>query len=64
MRHWFKDAHFRSVLKNSGYLAVSKIVAGLAGVATLAFAGRGLGVALFGTLILIVSYTKAASGIS
>ena len=64
MRHWFKDTHFRSLLKNSSYLAVSKIVAGLAGVATLAFAGRGLGLAMFGTLILIVSYAKAASGIS
>ena len=47
MRHWFKDTHFRSLLKNSSYLAVSKIVAGLAGVATLAFAGRGLGLAMF-----------------
>jgi len=64
MRHWFKDTHFRSLLKNSSYLAVSKTVAGLAGVATLAFAGRGLGLAMFGTLILIVSYAKAASGIS
>lgn len=64
MKHWFKDAHFRSLLKNSGYLAVSKGVAGVAGIATLAFAGRGLGVALFGMLILIVSYAKAASGIS
>src|SRR3954469_9813171 len=64
MRHWLKDAHFRSMLKNSGYLAASKAVAGVAGIATLAFAGRGLGVALFGLLILITSYAKAASGIS
>lgn len=64
MRHWFKDRHFRSVVRNSGYLAVSKVVAAIAGVATLAFAGRGLGLALFGTLILITSYAKAASGIS
>jgi len=64
MRHWFKDAHFRSLLKNSGYLAASKVVAGVAGIATLAFAGRGLGLAMFGMLILIVSYAKAASGIS
>ena len=52
MKHWFRDAHFRSLLKNSGYLAGSKAVAAVAGIATLAFAGRGLGVALFGTLIL------------
>ncbi|NUT00851.1 MAG: oligosaccharide flippase family protein [Sphingomonas sp.] len=64
MKHWFKDAHFRSLLKNSGYLAVSKAIAAVAGIATLAFAGRGLGVVLFGMLILITSYAKAASGIS
>src|SRR5918993_558204 len=64
MRHWFRDAHFRSLLKNSSYLAISKAIAAVAGVATLAFAGRGLGVMLFGTLILITSYAKAASGLS
>jgi O-antigen/teichoic acid export membrane protein len=64
VKHWFKDTHFRSLLKNSSYLAASKIVAGVAGIATLAFAGRGLGVLMFGMLILIVSYAKAASGIS
>ena len=64
MKHWFKDTHFRSLLKNSSYLAASKIVAGVAGIATLALAGRGLGVLMFGMLILIVSYAKAASGIS
>ena len=63
MKHWFKDQHFRSLLKNSSYLGVSKGVAALAGVATLAFAGRGLGVVMFGTLILITSYIKAVSGI-
>lgn len=64
MKHWFKDQHLRSLLKNTSYLGVSKIVAALAGVATLAFAGRGLGVVLFGTLILITSYIKAVSGIA
>ena len=64
MRHWFKDQHFRSLLKNTGYLGVSKIVAAICGVATLALAGRGLGVLLFGTLILITSYVKAVSGIA
>jgi O-antigen/teichoic acid export membrane protein len=64
MKHWFKDQHFRSLLKNSGYLGVSKGVAAICGVATLAFAGRGLGVILFGTLILITSYVKAVSGIA
>jgi O-antigen/teichoic acid export membrane protein len=64
MKHWFKDQHFRSLLKNTSYLGVSKAVAALCGVATLAFAGRGLGVILFGTLILITSYVKAVSGIA
>jgi O-antigen/teichoic acid export membrane protein len=64
MKHWFEDQHLRSLLKNSGYLGVSKIVAALCGVATLAFAARGLGVLLFGTLILITSYVKAVSGLS
>jgi O-antigen/teichoic acid export membrane protein len=64
MKHWFKDQHFRSLLKNSSYLGISEAVAALAGVATLAFAGRGLGVILFGTLILITSYVKAVSGIA
>src|SRR5258708_26483598 len=64
MKHWFKDQHFRSLLKNSSYLGASKIVAMLCGFATLAFAGRGLGVILFGTLILITSYIKAVSGLA
>ena len=64
MRHWFKDQHFQSVLKNTSYLAVSKGIAGIAGLAVLAFAGRSLGVLQLGILILIVSYAKAASGLS
>jgi O-antigen/teichoic acid export membrane protein len=64
MKHWFKDQHFRSLLKNTSYLAMSRVVAAVCSLATLAFAGRGLGVILFGTLILITSYTKAASGIA
>jgi O-antigen/teichoic acid export membrane protein len=64
MRHWFKDQHFRSLLKNSSYLGASKIVAAIAGIATLAMTGRGLGVVMFGTLVLITSYAKAASGLS
>ncbi len=64
MRHWFKDRHFKSLLKNSGYLAVSKAVSAVAALATLAFAGRSLGVVMLGMLILITSYAKAASGLS
>ena len=64
MKHWFKDQHFRSLLRNSSYLGASKAVAAVCGIATLAFAGRGLGVILFGTLILITSYIKAVGGIA
>ncbi|HET9811293.1 MAG TPA: lipopolysaccharide biosynthesis protein [Sphingomicrobium sp.] len=64
MRHWFKDQHMRSLLKNSGYLGASRIVSAIASVATLAFTGRALGVILFGLLILIHSYAKAASSLS
>ncbi len=64
MRHWFKDHHMRSLLKNSSYLGASKAVAAVAAVATLAMTGRALGVILFGVLILIHSYAQAASSLS
>lgn len=64
MKHWFRDRHFRSLLKNSGYLAASRGVAAVCSLAALALAGRGLGLLLFGTLILITSYTRAASGLA
>jgi O-antigen/teichoic acid export membrane protein len=64
MKHWFKDQHFRSLLKNSSYLAASQVVAAIASVATLSLAAHALGVLLFGALILITSYAKAASGLS
>ncbi|HVM37661.1 MAG TPA: lipopolysaccharide biosynthesis protein [Sphingomicrobium sp.] len=64
MRGWFKDQHFKSLLKNSSYLAVSKVVAAIAALATLAFTGRALGVTAFGLLVLVTSYAKAVSGLS
>jgi O-antigen/teichoic acid export membrane protein len=64
MRHWFKDQHFRSLLKNSSYLAASRIVAAIASIATLSLAAHALDVLLFGALILITSYAKAVSGIA
>jgi O-antigen/teichoic acid export membrane protein len=64
MRHWFKDQHFRSLLKNSSYLAASRVVAAIASVATLSLAAHALGVLMFGALILITSYAKAVSGIA
>jgi O-antigen/teichoic acid export membrane protein len=64
MRHWFKDQHMRSLLKNSSYLGASRIVAAVASIVTLALTGRALGVMLFGILILIHSYAQAASSLS
>src|SRR5687767_8230345 len=64
MRKWFNDRHFRSLLKNSGYLAVSRAVAAVGGLVSLAFAGRGLGVTVFGLLILIHAYVQAASSLT
>ena len=63
MRHWFKDRHFQSMLQNAGYLAASRGATAVCGLATLAFTGRGLGVVLFGLLVLIHSYARAASSI-
>ena len=64
MRHWLKDDSFRSLVKNTSYLAVSKGVSAVAGIATLAFAGRALGLVEFGLLVLIASYAQAASGLT
>ncbi|HKU93433.1 MAG TPA: lipopolysaccharide biosynthesis protein [Sphingomicrobium sp.] len=64
MKHWFKDQHLRSLLRNTSYLGISRVVAAVCGIATIALAGRALGLLLLGTLILITSYTKAASGLA
>ena len=64
MKHWFKDHHFRLLLKNSSYLAVSQAVAAIAAIVAVAAAGRALGLEMFGMLVLINSYVQAASGIS
>jgi len=64
MRHWFKDEHMRSLLKNSSYLGASRAVAAVASLITLAFTGRALGVEMFGLLILIHSYVEAASSLT
>ena len=55
---------FRSLVRNTSYLAISKGVAAIAGIATLAFAGRSLGLVQFGLLVLIASYAQAASGLT
>lgn len=64
MRHWFADQHFRSLLKNSSYLAASRIVAAIAWVVTLSLTTHALGLLLFGALTLITSYALAVNGLS
>jgi O-antigen/teichoic acid export membrane protein len=64
MKHWFKDQHFRSLLKNSSYLAAAQVVAAIAALATWSLAAHALGLLLVGALTLITSYAKAASGLS
>jgi len=64
MKHWFKDQHFRSLLKNSSYLAISRVVAAIAQLATVSLAAHALGLLLFGALILITSYARAVSGLA
>lgn len=64
MKHWFKDQHLRSLLKNSSYLAVSRIIAAVAQIVTVSLAAHALGVLLFGALILIDSYARAVSGLA
>ena len=64
MKRWLKDSSFRSLLKNTSYQGVSKVVAALCNLAALAFASRGLGPVGFGLLILIQSYVLSASGIA
>src|SRR3954467_2836817 len=64
MKHWFKDQHLRSLLRNTSYLGMSRAVAAVCGIATIALAGRAVGLLLLGTLILITSYAKAVSGLA
>jgi O-antigen/teichoic acid export membrane protein len=64
MKHWFKDQHFRSLLKNSSYLAMSRVVSAIASLATISLSAHALGVLLLGSLILITSYARAVSGIA
>ena len=64
MRHWFKDQHFRSLLKNSSYLAVRAWLQRLRGSRPFPSPAHGLGVLMFGALILITSYAKAVSGLT
>lgn len=64
MKRWLKDASFRGLLRNSGYLFASRGVAGVLSLGALAFTTHSLGTALFGTLILVHSYALAASGLA
>ena len=63
MKRWLRDASFRGLLKNSGYMAAARAVAGVLGLGALSFTAHSLDTALFGLLILIHSYAQAASGL-
>lgn len=58
MSRWLNDQAFRSILKNASYLGSSKAVGALLNLAALAFAGRGMTPALFGTLAIILAYVE------
>jgi O-antigen/teichoic acid export membrane protein len=64
MRGWLSDQNFRSLLKNSSYLGISRVIAAIAAVATLAMTGRTLGVTMLGMVILIHSYAQAAAALT
>src|SRR5688572_9921854 len=63
MKHWLRDAAFRGLMRNSSYLAASRVAAGLLGLGALAFTTHALGVEAFGLLILVHSYALAVSGL-
>lgn len=64
MKRWFIDEQFRSLVRNSSYLALSKGVAAICVLTTLALTGRALGAAMFGVLVLVDSYAATASGLT
>lgn len=63
-RRWFADGVFRAILRDAGYLGSSKVFAGLLGLAALAFASRGMSPAEFGTLAIVLAYTKGVSNLA
>jgi len=63
MKRWLRDASFRGLLRNSGYMAAARIISGLLALGALSFTTHGLGATAFGLLILIHSYALAASGL-
>ncbi len=63
MKGWFADGVFRTVLRNAGYLASTKLVGAGLGLIALACAGRALTPALFGVLMIIHTYATGAGGL-
>ncbi|WP_241606724.1 lipopolysaccharide biosynthesis protein [Rosenbergiella epipactidis] len=61
MKNWFSDGAFRTILRNSVYLLSGNVVSALLGLLALSCAGKGMSPHMFGTLIVIQSYTKAIS---
>lgn len=61
MKNWFSDGAFRTILRNSAYLLSGNVVSALLGLLALSCAGKGMTPQMFGTLVVIQSYTKAIS---
>ena len=64
MKHWFIDGAFRSVLRNSSYLGLAKLLAAPLGLAAMAGAGHGLTPALFGALMVIHAYADGVGALA
>ena len=64
MRRWFADRVFQTVLRNAGYLLSGRLAGALFGLFAFACAGRALGPAAFGTLIIVHTYAQTAGGLA
>jgi O-antigen/teichoic acid export membrane protein len=63
MKLWFKDGVFRAVIRNASYLGSAKLLGVPLSLVALACAGHGLSAVLFGTLMVIHTYTTGAGAL-
>ncbi|CAN5166496.1 lipopolysaccharide biosynthesis protein [soil metagenome] len=59
-----QDGLFRAVIRNAGYLVSGKLVGAALGLIALACAGRGLGPAWFGTLMIVHLYATGVGALA
>jgi O-antigen/teichoic acid export membrane protein len=64
MRGWLDDGPLRSVIRSAGQLGTTKILGALFSVAALSLAGRALGPAGFGLLVLIHTWALGANALT